>query len=53
MRQAYQVGGYKSDAYLNAQTAIQNEMMGIRFTAKMVERLADTLRRQVEEVRSF
>ena len=53
MRNAYQVGGYKSDAYLNAQAIIQTEMMGIRFTAKMVERLADTLRRQVEEVRSF
>ena len=53
MRHAYQVGGYKSDAYLNAQAVIQTEMMGIRFTAKMVERLADTLRRQVEEVRSF
>ena len=53
MRHAYHVGGYKSDAYLNAQAVIQTEMMGIRFTAKMVERLADTLRRQVEEVRSF
>jgi len=53
MRNAYQLGGYKSDAYLNAQAVIQTEMMGIRFTAKMVERLADTLRRQVEEVRSF
>ena len=53
MRHAYQVGGYRSDAYLNAQAVIQTEMMGIRFTAKMVERLADTLRRQVEEVRSF
>ena len=53
MRHAYQVGGYRSDAYLNAQAVIQTQMMGIRFTAKMVERLADTLRRQVEEVRSF
>lgn len=53
MRHAYQVGGYKSDAYMNAQAVIQTEMMGIRFTAKMVERLADTLRRQVEEVRGF
>ena len=53
MRHAYQVGGYKSEAYLKAQAVIQTEMMGIRFTAKMVERLADTLRRQVEEVRSF
>jgi len=27
--------------------------MGIRFTAKMVERLADTLRQQVEEIRQL
>ena len=53
MRHAYQQDGYKSDSYLKAQESIQNEMMGIRFTAKMVERLADTLRRQVEEVREL
>ncbi|MFO7746511.1 MAG: RNA polymerase sigma factor region1.1 domain-containing protein, partial [Orrella sp.] len=53
MRHAYQLGGYKSDEYVKAQKSIQNEMMGIRFTAKMVERLADTLRRQVEEVRQL
>ncbi|MGE4341182.1 MAG: RNA polymerase sigma factor RpoD, partial [Pigmentiphaga sp.] len=48
-----QPGGYKSPEYLAAQDAILNEMMGIRFTAKMVERLADTLRAQVEEVRTI
>ncbi|MFA7393031.1 MAG: RNA polymerase sigma factor RpoD, partial [Pigmentiphaga sp.] len=48
-----QPGGYKSPEYLAAQDAIQNEMMGIRFTAKMVEKLADTLRAQVEEVRTI
>ena len=53
MRQAYQREGYKSNGYLTAQDAIQKEMMGIRFTAKMVERLADTLRGQVEEVREL
>jgi len=53
MRQAYQSEGYKSAGYLAAQEAIQKEMMGIRFTAKMVERLADTLRGQVEEVREL
>ena len=51
MRMSYQRDGYKSAGYMTAQEAIQNEMMGIRFTAKMVERLADTLRAQVEEVR--
>jgi RNA polymerase primary sigma factor len=53
MRLAYQNQGYRSEDYLTAQQAIQNELMGIRFTAKMVERLADTLRSQVEEVREL
>ena len=38
---------------LKAQTEIQDELLSIRFTAKMVERLCDTLRSQVEEVRSL
>ena len=53
MRQAYEREGYKSEAYITAQETILEEMMGIRFTAKMVERLADTLRAQVEEVRKL
>jgi len=53
MRQSYERDGYKSDAYIKAQEAILNELMGIRFTAKMVEKLADTLRSQVEEVRQL
>jgi len=53
MRQAYEREGYKAESYLKAQESIQNELMGIRFTAKMVERLADTLRAQVEEVRQL
>ncbi len=51
MRRAFQSEGYKSVAYNRAQENISNELMGIRFTAKMVERLADTLRNQVDEVR--
>ena len=53
MRAAYEQDGYRSATYMAAQEAIQNELMGIRFTAKMVERLADTLRAQVEEVRKI
>jgi RNA polymerase primary sigma factor len=53
MRAAYEVDGYRSASYMRAQETIQNELMGIRFTAKMVERLADTLRAQVEEVRKI
>ncbi len=53
MRHAYEHEGYKSEAYTTAQKTILEELMGIRFTAKMVERLADTLRAQVEEVRKL
>src|SRR6202051_1516096 len=51
MRRAYEKEGYKSKAYLKAQEAIQSELMTIRFTARTVERLCDTLLAQVDEVR--
>ncbi|MCX4164013.1 MULTISPECIES: RNA polymerase sigma factor RpoD [Paraburkholderia] len=51
MRRAFEKEGYKSKAYLKAQETIQNELMTIRFTARTVERLCDTLRAQVDEVR--
>ena len=51
MRKAFEAEGYQSAAYAQSQEAILNELMGIRFTAKMVEKLADTLREQVAEVR--
>jgi len=44
-------GGYGSKAYVSAQEAISAELLGIRFTAKVVEKLCDTLRGQMEEVR--
>ncbi|MHA4870625.1 RNA polymerase sigma factor RpoD [Duganella sp. PWIR1] len=44
-------GGYGSKAYVAAQEAISTELLGIRFTAKVVEKLCDTLRGQMEEVR--
>ncbi|MBN9425011.1 MAG: RNA polymerase sigma factor RpoD, partial [Burkholderiales bacterium] len=53
MRVAYEKEGYKSKSYLKAQTEIQDQLMSIRFTAKMVEKLCDTLRAQVDEVRSL
>ena len=53
MRAANEKQGYKSSAYLKAQAAIQEALMTIRFTAKIVEKLADTLRSQVEEVRTL
>lgn len=51
MRVAFEADGYSSSSYQEAQEAILNELMGVRFTAKMVERLADTMRVQVNEVR--
>ena len=53
MRVAYEKEGYKSKSYVKAQTELQDMLMTIRFTAKMVERLCDTLRSQVEQVRTF
>lgn len=53
MRKAFEKDGYKSKTYIGAQEAITNELMTIRFTAKTVERLCDTLRAQVDEVRSI
>ncbi|WP_426110549.1 RNA polymerase sigma factor RpoD [Massilia sp. PWRC2] len=51
MRKAFEKDGYNSKAYVKAQEVISNELLGIRFTAKVVEKLCDTLRGQVDEVR--
>jgi len=53
MKEAYEHEGYKSKAYLKAQAEIQENLMTIRFTAKMVEKLCDTLRDQVDQVRTL
>jgi RNA polymerase primary sigma factor len=50
---AFQKEGYKSPAYVKSQQKILDELMSLRFTAKMVEKLCDSLRAQVEEVRSI
>ncbi len=52
MRVAFESEGYRSTAYVQAREAIHGQLMGVRFTAKMVERLADALRAQVAEVRT-
>ncbi|MBC7455739.1 MAG: RNA polymerase sigma factor RpoD, partial [Massilia sp.] len=51
MRKAFEKDGYNSKGYIKAQETISNELLGIRFTAKVVEKLCDTLRGQVDEVR--
>ena len=53
MRLAFEKEGYRSKSYVKAQSEIQNELMTIRFTAKIVEKLCDTLRNQVEEIRKL
>jgi RNA polymerase primary sigma factor len=53
MRVSFEKEGYKSPGYVRSQTKIQDELMSLRFTAKLVERLCDSLRSQVEEVRSL
>ena len=51
MRKAFEKEGYNSKPYVKAQESISNELLSIRFTAKFVEKLCDTLRGQVDEVR--
>jgi RNA polymerase primary sigma factor len=53
MRVAYEQKGYKSKPYLKAQYGIEEILMSIRFTSKMVEHLCNTLRGDVEEVRTL
>ena len=50
MRRAHERDGYNAPSYKKAQEAIRNELMGFRFTAKSVEKLCDTMRKQVEQV---
>ncbi len=53
MRVAFEKEGYKSPGYVKSQGRILDELMSLRFTAKMVEKLCDSLRGQVEEVRNL
>ena len=53
MGHAFKNQGYGSPAYVEAQEVISYELLGIRFTAKVVEKLCDTLRGQMDEVRAI
>ncbi len=53
MRKAFEREGYNSKPYVKAQELISSELLTIRFTAKVVEKLCDTLRGQVDEVRTI
>ena len=52
MQQVLPKKGSHSKQYLELQQEISTELMAIRFSAKQVEALCDSLRRLVEEVRS-
>ncbi len=45
--------GPKAEAYLELQRSISNELMGIRFSARQVERLCDSVRGEVEKIRQI
>ena len=44
-------GEYKNESYVKAQKKITEEMTDIRFAAKIVEQLCDTVRAEVEKIR--
>jgi RNA polymerase primary sigma factor len=50
MKRAFDKEGYNCPAYMKAQEAIRNELLGFRLTAKSVEKLCDTMRSQVDQV---
>ncbi len=52
MMRALAKNGPRSRAYLQARDAISGQLMNIRFAAKQVEALCDSLRQLVEEVRT-
>jgi RNA polymerase primary sigma factor len=51
LRKTYDKEGYGTPAYMKAQTALTAELMGIRFTAKTIEKLCESVRSQVDDVR--
>ena len=51
MKKILAAKGYKTKPHLDTQRKISEELMKIRFTARMVEKLCDLLRGQVDQVR--
>ncbi len=52
MKRVLETKGSKDRDYLRVREQISNELMGIRFTARTVERLCDSVRGLVDEIRS-
>jgi RNA polymerase primary sigma factor len=53
MRKASAENAYNSKGYIAAHENISSELLGMRFTAKFIEKLADTLRAQMDEIRQI
>ncbi len=53
MKAECEKGAYQSKAYEAAHQIIHDELLGVRFTAKIVEKLANTLRAHVDQVRNL
>ncbi len=53
MTKALEQKGSKDKDYLRARDQITNELMAIRFTARTVERLSDSVRSLVDEIRRY
>ena len=45
--------GHKAPKYLELQKKVQNELMQIRFSARQVEKLCDTVRAEVDSIRQI
>jgi RNA polymerase primary sigma factor len=52
MKRALAEHGHRSKEYVRVRDQIGNELMNIRFTARIIEKLCDSLRGMVDEVRS-
>ena len=52
MKRALSEHGHRSKEYIRVRDQIGNELMNIRFTARIIEKLCDSLRHMVDEVRS-
>jgi RNA polymerase primary sigma factor len=52
MKKALVEHGHRSKEYIRVRDQIGNELLNIRFTARIIEKLCDSLRGMVEEVRS-
>ncbi|MBW0454453.1 MAG: RNA polymerase sigma factor RpoD [Candidatus Kinetoplastibacterium crithidii] len=53
MQKAYVENGYNSENYLEAKNLIQQELLGIRFNAKIIAKLADSIRSHMQEIRAI